>query len=155
MCAATAVDVNIHTLQKGITMTGIMEFSKAVFEQTAPPPLPSGDYPAEIVNSEIKTSTSSGNNYLALTFLIHPNDYPADFIEGDMDGTKLSYNRLVMTDTPRSRWMLRQFCEAVGAAVPSTTFDPTDLMGIRAMVTVTHQEYEGEQRAQISRVSGA
>lgn len=136
-------------------MASIMEFSKDVSQQDAPEPLPAGDYPAEITDAQIKPSANTGRNYLALTFMISPNDYPADFTEGDADGTRLSYNRLTMEDTPRARYRLRQFCEAVGARVPTTSFDPSDLLGLRAQVNIIHDKYEGEVRAQIAKVMGA
>ena len=132
-----------------------MEFTQDVAEQTAPEPLPVGDYPAEITAAEIKVSNNTGNSYLALTLSISPNDYPADFVEGDPDGTRLSYNRLIMEDTPRARYRLRQFCENIGAKVPQRSFDPSDLIGHAVMVTVTQDTYEGEKRAQASKVSGA
>jgi len=131
----------------------IIEFSKDVSSQEAPEPLPVGDYVGEVIAVEAKTS-AKGNLYLSMTFNIDPSDYPADYIEGDPSGTRLSYNRLLLTDTPPARYALRSFCEAVGARVPARQFDPSDLMGVRGMLTITHDEYEGQKRAQISKVSG-
>ncbi len=130
----------------------IVEYSNDIASQEAPPALPPGDYPAEIVGADQKVSANSGNNYLALTLMINPNDYPADFIEGDADGTRLSYNRLLLEDTPRARWRVRQFYEAVGITPPGRQLDTSDLMGLQVSVKVKHTQFEGETRAEIDRI---
>jgi hypothetical protein len=46
---------------------------------------------------------------------------------------------------------MRQFLERVGAPL-SNRVDLNSLIGLTATVEITHQEYEGEQRAQIARI---
>lgn len=131
----------------------VIEFANDLNEQEAPEPLPIGEYPAEITGAAVKTSATSGNNYLAIQFKISPDHYPADFETGNPDGETLTYNRLTVGTTPREQWRMKKFLEAVGAKL-GRTLDPNDLMGLTAMVGITHQDYEGEKRAQISKISG-
>lgn len=129
----------------------IMDFSQDLSTQEAPPPLPVGQYPGEIVACVFKTSATSGNTYAAVSFRIAPEQYPADFVDGDPDGMVLTYNRLVMEDTPQARWRVRNFLEAVGGKL-GRSFDPTDVLGLTGVLDIEHNEYEGEKRAQIKRV---
>lgn len=133
----------------------IIEYTNDIASQEAPPTLPEGEYPAEIVGAEPKVSNTSGNQYLALSLTISPDDYPADFVDGDPDGTKLSYNRLLLEDNPRARWRLRQFFEKIGMAPPGRQFDTSVLMGIRVNVRIKHDTYESEKRAQIDSIGAA
>lgn len=132
----------------------IMEFSQDLSTQEAPPPLPAGTYPAEIISAAFKVSATSGNTYCAIQFKISPDSYPADFTEGDPDGTTLSYNRLVMEDSPQARWRLRKFLEAVGGRL-GKSFDPSDILGLAGNIEVANETFEGEPRAQIKRVVAA
>jgi hypothetical protein len=132
-------------------MTGIMEFSQDLSTAEAPPPLPVGQYLGEIIGAESRVSQTSGNTYAAIQFRINSDQYPADFTEGDPDGITLTYNRLLLQDTPRDRWRWRKFLESVGGRL-SRTVDLSDLLGLTATLDVTHDTYEGETRAQISRV---
>jgi hypothetical protein len=129
----------------------IMEFSSDIGDATAPPPLPIGPYPAEIIGAQRRTSSTSGNEYCQFSMRIAAEHYPADFTGGDPDGTVLSYNRLLMEDTPQARWRWKQFCERVGGPM-GRQIDLNAFIGLTCVVDITHQEYEGEDRAQISRI---
>jgi hypothetical protein len=131
--------------------TSIMEFSQDLSTQEAPPPLPASTYPAEIISAAFKTSATSGNTYCAIQFRISADEYPADFTDGDPDGTVLTYNRLVIADAPRERYRLRKFIEAVGGKL-GRSFDPSDILGLTGNIEVVQSEYEGETRAEIKRV---
>ncbi len=131
--------------------TSIIEFSDDISNAEAPPPLPAGTYTANIVKAEAKVSATSGNRYLSLHMQIPPDQYPADFVDGDPDGTTLIYNRLLLEDTAMARYRLRKFAEAVGARV-SRSVDLTDFLGLTANVEVGASTYEGEVRAEIKRV---
>lgn len=133
--------------------TGIMEYSSDLNDAEAPPPLPAGEYPAEIVKAEIRLS-QKGNNYLALMFRVNPESYPADFVDGNPEGETLSYNRLVIQDTPQGRYRMRRFLEAVGAKL-GRSIDPNELMGLTATVGIVHGKWEGEDRAEIAKVTVA
>jgi hypothetical protein len=134
-------------------MPSVVEFTEDVGEQDAPQPLPPGDYLAQIKAAEIRTS-QRGTKYAMVTFHVSPEQYPADFTEGDPDGETLMYPRVPMEDTARSRFMLRRFIEAIGAT-PSKRVDVNEWIGLEAMVTVANEEYEGMMRANITKVSKA
>jgi hypothetical protein len=129
----------------------IMQFSQDLSEALPPPPLPKGPYPAEIIGAVERTSNTTGNQYASIQFRISADSYPADYTEGDPDGTVLTYNRLLLEDTPAMRWAWRKFLESVGGPL-SRTVDLNALVGLSASVEVVHQEYEGEQRASISKI---
>jgi len=132
-------------------MTGILEFSQDLSTAEAPAPLPVGQYLGEIIGAESRVSNTSGNTYASIQFRINADQYPADFTDGDPDGITLTYNRLVLADTPQLRWRWRKFIEAVGGRL-SRQVDLSDLLGLSATLDITHDTYEGETRAQISRV---
>jgi len=129
----------------------ILEFSQDLSDAQPPPPLPVGPYQAEIVSAVWRTSGTTGGEYAQIMFRVHPDAYSADYTDGNPDGTELAYNRLRKEDTPQSRWRWRLFMERVGGPL-SRTIDLNTLIGLHGTIDVTHQEYEGEQRAQIARV---
>ncbi len=131
----------------------IIEYDEDLGNAEAPVPLPVGDYPAEIRQAEIKTS-ASGNQYVNVTFHIAPEAYPADYTEGSEDGQILSFGRLSPDVTQRARYGMRKFCEAIGATL-GKKLDLNDWIGLNAIVTVAHDTYEGETRAQIKKVNQA
>lgn len=130
----------------------ILEYSQDISAQDAPPVLPAGEYPATIVAAEPKVSATSGNQYLALTLQISPDAYPPDFVDGDPDGLKLSYNRILLEDTPRSRWRLRNFFEKIGMAPPGRSFDTNDLLGRSVNARIKHGSFEGQTREEVDAV---
>lgn len=129
----------------------ILTFSEDITNAQPPPPLPIGPYPAEIIGAQRRTSPTSGNDYAQIMCRINAEAYPADYSDGDPDGTVLSYNRMVMEDTPQSRHRWRVFMERCGGPL-GRSIDLNALIGLTLTVEITHQEYEGEQRAQIARV---
>jgi hypothetical protein len=128
----------------------IIEYDTSLADAEAPVPLPKGDYTAEIRGAEIKTS-GKGNEYVNVTFFIAPEEYPADYTEGNPDGTILTYGRLSPENSQRARWGMKKFCEAIGAELGSK-LDLDSWMGKAAVVNVTHEEFEGENRAKIAKV---
>lgn len=132
----------------------IIEYSVDLNEQNAPEPLPARDYPAEIRAAERKVSKTSGNEYPAIKFFIAPENYPADFTEGNPNGEVLDYNRLSLADTPQARYRMRKFLEAIGGPL-GKSLDLNALVGLTATVTIDHEEFEGVKRAVITKVSGA
>lgn len=131
----------------------VMEFSEDVSNAEAPPPLPLGEYEATIRRTEVKVAQSSGNRYVAVSFHIPPEDYPADFdIENAPDGTTVIYRRVPFEDSAQARFRMRQFCEAIEAPM-SRSIDVNDWIGLTAKVSITHEKYEGIPRAVITRVS--
>lgn len=129
----------------------ILEYSEDLNQAVPPTPLPPGPYPAELIAASEKVSNSSGGKYLNAIFRINSESYPADFLDGDPDGIELHYNRVQTDDTGRNRFRMRTFLERIGAPL-SNRVDLNALVGLTATVEITHQEYEGETRAQIARV---
>lgn len=132
----------------------IVEFSEDISEAEAPEPLPAGEYPATIRGAEIKIS-QRGTKYAAVTFVVSPDEFPADYpAENAPDGKVIVYRRCSMEDNPQARYMLKQFCESIGAT-PSKRIDVNEWMGLNAMIQVENEEYEGVMREQIARVNAA
>lgn len=150
-----ATQASVATTKESTNMSeaSIIEFSEDISNAEAPAPLPVGDYPAEIRGAERKTS-AKGNPYGSVTFFIAPENYPADFVEGDPDGMTLLYNRVTLDDSPQGRYRMRKFCEAIGAPMGSKV-DLNDWVGLTATVSIGHDTYEGETRAVINKVNAA
>lgn len=154
----TAVD-NAETLTKPMgtkhmsDIPSVIEYNEDIDAAEAPPPLPLGDYPAEIRTAEIKNS-SKGNDYVNVTFYIAPESYPADFTEGDPDGTTLSFGRLSPANTAKARFGMRKFKDAIGAP-GGKTLDLNDWIGLNATVEIVHEDYEGMPQAKIKKVKEA
>ena len=130
----------------------IVEFSEDISQAEAPEPLPVGEYPATIRQAEVKLS-QRGTKYAAVTFVIAPEEYPADYpAENAPDGKVVVYRRCSMEDNPQSRYMLKNFCEAIGATA-SKKVDVNEWVGLDAVVEIDHDDYEGVTREQIKRVN--
>lgn len=149
------IDQSSSKKEKHMSGMNILEFAVDLNDVEAPDPLPPGEYPAQIVEATLKTSANSGNQYLALTFEIATADFPPDYKPGDDSPVKLGYNRLVFDpNSQRSLYNIKKFLSSIGHGL-SNTLDLDGLVGAHASVKVTHQEFEGEWRAQISGVGGA
>lgn len=135
----------------------ILEYSQDISNQEAPPPLPANEYLASIEAVEAKMSATSGNDYLAVSFKIPRDQFPADFdanAELYPEGITLTYNRLVVADTANHRYRMRKFCEAIGSKMGKQV-DPTTWLGLTAKVGIKVGKWEGEDRAEIAKVSAA
>jgi len=135
-------------------LPSIIEFDEDIAEAEAPVPLPVGDYPAEVRGAVQKTANQSGNPYASVQFFINADAYPADYTEGEPDGMLLTFNRVSLQNTPAGRHRLRKFLEAIGAPAGSK-IDLNDWVGRTATVTISHDEWEGETRANIAKVTAA
>jgi hypothetical protein len=127
----------------------ILAFSEDITNAPPPTPLPVGPYPAEIIGAQKRMSTS-GNEYVQIMMRINA------------ESTLLT-SRTVILMAPHSattgcredngvnrhRW--RVFMEKCGGPL-GRNIDLGSLIGLTCTVEITHQEYEGEQRAQIARV---
>ena len=130
----------------------IVEFSEDISEAEAPEPLPAGEYAATIKAAEIKIS-QRGTKYAVVTFVVSPDEYPADYpAENAPDGKVIVFRRCSMEDNPQARYMLKNFCEAIGATA-SKRIDVNEWMGLEASIQVENDEYEGVLREQIARVN--
>lgn len=132
----------------------IVEFSEDISEAEAPEPLPPGEYPATIRGAEVKIS-QRGTKYAAVTFVVSPDEFPADYpVENAPDGKVIVYRRCSMEDNPQARYMLKNFCEAIGATA-SKRIDVNEWIGLNGTIQVDNDEYEGVMREQIVRVNAS
>ena len=130
----------------------IVEFSEDISEAEAPEPLPPGEYAATIRGAEVKVS-QRGTKYAAVTFIVAPEEFPADYpVENAPDGKVIIFRRCSMEDNPQARYMLKNFCEAIGATA-SKRIDVNDWLGLEASIQVENEDYEGIAREQIARVN--
>lgn len=136
-------------------LPSVTEFSQDISAAEAPKPLPARSYTASIVKAEARIS-SKGNKMGVLTFLITPDQFPADIVPSDFpsEGVTLSYYRMSLEDNSRARWQIKKLSEVLRVPV-SRTVDMNDFMGKRALLTVKNEEYEGEMRSQIDKIEQA
>ncbi len=134
-------------------LPSIVEFSTNLKDAEAPEPLPVGEYTGVIMNAEQRES-QRGTRYAAVTFQISPDQYPADYTDGNPDGTTIIYRRVSLEDTPQGRFGARKFCEAIGAPL-SKSIDLTTWLGSEAIVEVDNEVYEDVPRPVISKVRAA
>lgn len=132
------------------SLPSVISFSEDLETAEPVPPLPAGDYIAEIRNVEAKDS-QRGTKYAAVSFMITPDQYPADY-EGNPDGELLIYRRVMLDDNPRNRFALKTFIQNIGATLGKRV-DLNSWIGLRARVTLKHTTYEGTTRAEIDRVN--
>jgi len=138
-------------MAKDNELGSVVEYDVDIATQEAPPPLPVRDYTAEIREAKVAIS-QKGTKYARVAFYISPDQYPADFTEGDPDGTTLTYMRVSLENKPSARFGVRKFCEAIGAPM-SKRIDVNEWVGLTATVSVEHEPYEGVDRAVIKTVS--
>lgn len=132
----------------------IVDFSEDISEAEQPEPLPEGVYPAEVLAAEVKVS-QKGTKYGAVTFVISPDDFPADYPqENAPDGKVIVYRRLGLEDNQQARFMARRFCEALGAPM-GRQLDLSQMVTLSANVHIKHGEWEGVTREEIDKVEAA
>lgn len=132
----------------------ILEYSEDIADASAPEPLPVGEYPATVETVEIRTSNTSGRDYVAIGMRVSRDDLPPDFDEelAYPDGVMLNYNRLLAEDTQRARYQMKKFCQAIGAEM-GKQIDASSFIGMSCRVSITHRSWEGEQQPNISRIT--
>lgn len=133
----------------------IVEFSEEISSTERPNPLPPSEYIGEIREAIRKTSNTSGKQYAGINFYVDPQQYPADYPDGNPDGTILSYNRLSLVDSKMARFRIKEFFEKLGLPAPGRSLDLNTLIGVRARIRVGHRQYEGHPQAEIQSVSSA
>ena len=132
------------------TLPSIIEFSSDLSKAEAPEPLPVGEYEATISGAEVRTSQRE-TQYAEIRFMVPADQYPADYADGNPNGTTLIYRRVSLEDNPNSRWGTKNFIEAIGAPL-GKQINVNDWHGLDAVVEVGHEVYEGVNRAVVKRV---
>ncbi len=131
----------------------IVEYTEDLNDQEAPEPLPPNEYEGTITAAEQKISNTSGKRYAAVTFHIPVDQFPPDYpVEHNPDGVHIIYRMAPLEDNPRARWQTKRFIEAIGAK-PGKQIDLNDWMHLSASVGVGNDEYEGQMREVINKVT--
>lgn len=133
----------------------IIEFDEDLNDVEKPEELPIGKYLADITKAESKTSKSSGSKYLGLSMTIPPEQFPATYdVENAPQGFPCSFNRLSLEPTKRAKYRLKTKLTELGIPF-SNKLDLAEFVGRKVMVEITHEPYEGEQRAQVAGIYAA
>lgn len=128
----------------------IIEFDEDLSNVEAPKPLPSGVYDAIIQTAEVVKSKDQTKDMIKVTFNISADQYPADYVDGNPNGTTLSMY-LMCDNSPRSKFVMKRFILAIGAPL-SNRIDVTTFIGLPAKVEVATQLWQGMETARIARV---
>lgn len=147
--------------EKMSEVNSIIEYDEDLANAEAPVPIPASDYAAVIrgavkKRAKAKEGEAEGKEYVDVTFFIDPDQYPADYTEGDPDGFLCNYGmgRLRTDGSQKSRWGMKKFCESIGVEL-GRTLDLNEWLGKAAVVTIKHEEYEGALQARVTKVSAA
>lgn len=130
-------------------LSSVIEFDEDLNNVEAPKPLPAGLYDAVIQTAEPMMSKSD-KLMAKVTFAISADQYPADYTDGNPEGTTLTQYVMLGRDQ-RAKFALKQFCNAIGYPL-SNSVDISLWVGLPAKVEVTNELYEGNPQARIKRV---
>jgi len=139
-------------------LPSVIDLGQNLEDVQAPPPLPVGQYPAEIVSVTPTTSQKSGKLYAKTVFRIRPENYPPDFsIDNAPSGKTLTYNliSLELRNNKQALNSLKRFYEALKLPLNTTSINTADWVGKEALITVEHtQSLKGDGlREEITRIS--
>lgn len=132
-------------------MSSIIEFDTDLSNVEAPKPLPAGTYDAVIQTAELMMSKGDEPKpMIKVTYNISADQYPADYVDGNPNGTTLT--QFFMADNSvRSKFALKRFLLAIGAPI-SNKVDTTTLIGLAARIEVGSQIWQGMETARVNRV---
>ena len=130
-------------------LSSVIEFDEDLNNVEAPKPLPAGMYDSVIQSAEPMTS-KSGNLMAKVTHMISADQYPADYVDGNPNGTTL-VQYLMLSKDQRAKFALKQFCQAIGAPL-SNSVDLSTWVGLPAKVEVINEMYEGNLEARLKKV---
>lgn len=132
-------------------ISSVIEYQEDIANAKAPAPLPVKKYHASIVEAKPMVSNAKGTKYAAVTFLIPSEQYPADYTDGNADGTKIIYRRVSLEKNAMAIFGMSRFVKAIGAPT-GHRIDMNDWIGREATVEVVHEPYEGQPRHSIKAV---
>lgn len=130
-------------------LPSVLTFSEDIANAKAPAPIPASTYRASVKHAAHEVSKNSGKRMIKIEFHITADQYPADYTDGNPDGTVLSYY-VPAEDTPQGRWNVKRACEQLGVPM-SREIDVSQMFGREANVKVVHEPYEGQMTAKIAR----
>jgi hypothetical protein len=132
------------------TLPTVYAFTGNIADAEAPKPLPVGEYRGVVRLVEPKVSKASGKPMMDVTYVISAEQYPADYTDGNPDGTPLHVYQS-LDDNPRNRYQLRKFCELHGV-VASNRINLPDFMGTEVILRIEHEDYQGIPQARATPV---
>ena len=104
--------------------------------------LPEGEYIGKLIDIE-KTTSKAGNPMWVWTFAV---------AAGPFAGEEL---KLFTAVTPAAMWKLTETLEALGLGKAGSIvkFTPADVLGVKAILHVQHDEYEGKPRPSLNKIT--
>lgn len=135
-------------------LPSVFTYSDDISTAKQPAPLPPRKYRGTI-RAATAAYSKKGKKMAVIEFFVSPDQYPPDYVDGNPDGTTLAYRFVSLEDSPQGRWSIRQFCETVGAPMPSRSVDLTQWLGLEAELTVSNGTFEGVNRANIDGIARA
>lgn len=134
-------------------LDSIIEFSEDISTAELPDPLPNGEQVrGSIISATVHVSNTSGKKSAKVVFRVDPSDYPASFpVDNAPDGKNL-ITYVGLSDDAPSRARLRDFCEAIGYKA-STTLNLNDFIGLEALLTIKHEDYQGRTQERLDKIS--
>lgn len=136
----------------------VYEFQSNIADATEPVPLPVGEYKASVKVVELAKSKASGQPMAVFNYLVSPDQYPADYTDGNADGELLRWYLPLVdahgNETPRTRWRIKKAMEAHGLA-PSSRFVCTDFIGAEVTLVVQNEDFQGSPQARVTGVKAA
>lgn len=104
--------------------------------------LPEGQYRLKVGDVELKTSESSGNDYLNWTFITLDDD-------AKLNNQKVWY---ITSLVPSALWNLRNLLEVLGIETPNgpLDLDLDEYKDLECLGTIEHETYEGKKRAKVT-----
>ncbi|MBR6515409.1 MAG: hypothetical protein IKT40_00990 [Bacilli bacterium] len=130
-------------------LSSVIEFDEDLNNVEAPKPLPMGLYDA-VVQSVEPMMSKSERLMAKVTFSVSADQYPADYTDGNPNGTTLT-QYIFLDNSQRSKFALKRFCQAIGAPL-SNSVDITTWVGLPARIEVINEPWEGNLQARIKRV---
>ncbi len=113
--------------------------------------LPAGPFPAECILGE-KRISDNGNEYFYLQFLIHPDDFPADYDrENAPEGARLTW-ACTSVPTAKNRRAItaaKNLLRALGMPTNVNTINAGEFEGKKCKVIINKGEYNGSPNNQI------
>ena len=128
----------------------VYDFQSNIADAQEPVPLPVGEYRASVQAAELANSKSTGKPMLVLTHIVSPDQYPADFADGNPDGEKLTVY-VGLAETPRNRWRLKKLGEMYGVMI-ANRLDATAFIGQEVILHIEHEDYQGAAQARANPV---
>lgn len=135
-----------------VNLSSVVEFDEDLSTVEAPKPLPNGIYDSTIQSVEPVMSKNSGKLMAKVIYMISADQYPADYTDGNPNGTILTQYIMLEKDA-RSKFALKQFCQKIGAPL-SNRVDLTTWTGLPAKLEIINELWEGQPMARISKVIG-